>query len=217
MNIQEKENDIFKNWEGNRKGFVKDGVVSEKDYLESDPKIVFILKEVNDPDGGGWDLREYLRNGGRSQTWDNVVRWVHGIHNIKSDFENWNYYLEKIDELRKEMLPSICAINLKKSPGTHTTDKATLSKVANDDKELLIEQFSFYDPDWTICGGTGDLFIRFLGVKWKDLMSTTRGIKWFERAPNKYVVLFVHPEARVDDSLLLYSLLDAIKEIKNNN
>ena len=50
--------------------------------MASSPSIVFILKEVNDPDGGGWDLRQFLRNNGdRPQTWNNVARWVHGIRN----------------------------------------------------------------------------------------------------------------------------------------
>jgi hypothetical protein len=31
--------------------------VSEADYLNTLPKIAIILKEVNDPGGGGWDLR----------------------------------------------------------------------------------------------------------------------------------------------------------------
>lgn len=71
MNISDSEEQLFSQWQGSREGFVRDGVVSEKDYLESNPKIALILKEVNDPDGGGWDLREFIAEGGRPQTWDN--------------------------------------------------------------------------------------------------------------------------------------------------
>lgn len=212
MNISDLEEQLFSQWQGSREGFVRDGVVSEKDYLESNPKIAFILKEVNDPDGGGWDLREFIAEGGRSQTWDNITRWVHGIRNRKS-IPNWDFYSKITNEFRMEILRSICAINLKKSPGTHTTDTASLNAVANEDKAYIQRQFEIYDPDMTICGGTGDLFKWVVGHASKDWKTTSRGIWWYERDANKYVISFSHPEARVHNPLLVYGLLDAVNEI----
>ena len=111
------------------------------------------------------------------------------------------------------MLKSICAFNLKKSPGTHTTNSASLHAVANEDKDYIQQQYAIYDPDITICGGTGDLFKSVVGHAEQEWRRTTRGIWWYEREPAKYVVAFAHPEARVQNSLLVYGLLDAIKEI----
>jgi len=212
MNIRESETSLFNEWQDNRKGFVKDGVVSVNDYLSLNPKIAFIFKEVNDRSGGGWDLREFIAKGGLPQTWDNVARWVHGIRNINS-IPDWSYYSKITNEFRVDVLKSICAINLKKSPGTHTTDKATLDTVANEDKILIQKQYQIYNPDLTICGGTGDLFKRVAGFGQKKWKTTKRGIRYFERESNKYVVSFAHPEARVQDSLLVYGLLDTINEI----
>ena len=212
MNIYRTEEQLFTDWQRNRKRFVRDGVVSETDYTKSIPKIAIILKEVNDPGGGGWDLREFLSEGGRSQTWNNVARWVHGIRNIAS-LPNWDFYAEITNEFRIETLKSICAINLKKSPGTHTTDHASLNVCANEDKEFIRRQYSFYDPDITICGGTGDLFKSVVGHNLHEWHTTKRGIWWYKRDENKYVVHFSHPEARVHNPLLVYGLLDAIKEI----
>lgn len=45
MRIRDEEELLFAEWEGAREGFVRDGVVSEVDYLQSDPKITFIFKE----------------------------------------------------------------------------------------------------------------------------------------------------------------------------
>ena len=50
VTIVAKENVLFQSWRVDRPGFVKDGVVSEQDYLASSPLIVFILKEANDPE-----------------------------------------------------------------------------------------------------------------------------------------------------------------------
>jgi len=212
MNISDSEEQLFSQWQGSREGFVRDGVVSEKDYLESNPKIALILKEVNDPDGGGWDLREFIAEGGRPQTWDNITRWVHGIRNRKS-IPNWDFYSEITNEFRIDILRSICAINLKKSPGTHTTDHASLNAVANQDKAYIQRQFDIYDPDITICGGTIDLFKWVAGHDSKEWKTTSRGIWWYERDVNKCVISFSHPEARVHNPLLVYSLLDAVNEI----
>jgi hypothetical protein len=212
MSISDLEEHLFSQWKGNREGFVRDGVVSERDYLESNPRIAFILKEVNDPDGGGWDLREFIAEGGRSQTWDNITRWVHGIRNRRS-IPNWEFYSQITNEFRIEILKSICAINLKKSPGAHTTDNASLNAVANEDKAYIQRQYEIYDPDLTICGGTGDLFKWVVGHDPKEWKTTSRGIWWYERDTNKYVISFSHPEARVHNPLLVYGLLDAINEI----
>jgi len=212
MNISVTEKQLFVQWQKNRDGFVRDGVVSETDYVKSIPKIAIILKEVNDPGGGGWDLREFLAEGGRSQTWNNVTRWVHGIRNLSS-LPNWDFYADVTNEIRIETLKSICAMNLKKSPGTHTTDNASLNAVANEDKEYIRRQYSIYDPDLTICGGTGDLFKSVVGHDSYEWNRTKRGIWWYKRNENKYVIYFAHPEARVQSPLIVYGLLDAVKEI----
>ncbi|CAM3604465.1 hypothetical protein VA7868_03503 [Vibrio aerogenes CECT 7868] len=212
MSIHGQENALFDEWRGSRKGFVSDGLVSEYDYLNSDIKICIVLKEVNDPDGGGWDLRKFLADGARTQTWNNVVRWVTGIRSPEREIP-WKEFDVVSQEDRKYSLKSICAMNLKKSPGTHTADYASLNKVAYEDRSYIKKQYALYDPDITICGGTGELFKDVAGFNNSEWKRTIRGVWWFERAPMKYVIAFCHPEARVDNSLIVYGLIDAIREI----
>lgn len=212
MSIANKEATLFSDWQENRKGFVSDGLVSESDYLNSNTKICIVLKEVNDPDGGGWDLREFLADGARPQTWNNIARWINGIRNIECDIP-WTEFNEISKENRKFFLKSICVINLKKSPGTHTVDNASLNKIASEDCNFIARQFSLYDPDITICGGTGDLFKDVAGFSKCEWNRTKRGIWWYERAPRKYVIAYCHPEARVDNPLIVYGLIDAVREI----
>ena len=147
MKVVFEEESLFQSWRKTRSGFVEDGVVSEQDYLVSSPSIVVILKEVNDPGGGNWDLRQFLREeGGRSQTWNNVARWAHGIRN-RGQGDDWPNQYEKIsEEFRIEVLRSICVINLNKSPGTHTTKTEKLNKVATEDKVLI--QSILLDRGW---------------------------------------------------------------------
>ncbi|WP_053005828.1 hypothetical protein [Kiloniella spongiae] len=79
-------------------------------------------------------------------------------------------------------------------------------------KDYFNQQLSFYDPDLTICCGTGWFYHEFVfGVKeWKI---SQRGIEYFERKRGKFVLSYSHPEARVSPNLLYYGLVDAIREI----
>jgi hypothetical protein len=220
MGTSQKESELFEEWRGSRTGFVSDGVVSETEYLNSHIKLCFVLKEVNDLDGGGWDLRAFIRDGARPQTWDNITRWINCIQNNQEDI-NWSELESISHDDRVETLRSICSMNLKKSPGTHTTVKASFDKAVEEDKQFIKKQYELYKPDLTICGGTGWALRHVLGLNQSEVFTTTRGIKWFLNTQNNPVIIYVHPEARVQNSLLTYGLIDAVREIldvteKNN-
>ena len=216
MSIRDKENQLFKEWKKVRTGFVRDGVVSEHDYQTSSLKIVFILKEANDQDGGGSDLREFLLKGARPATWNNLTRWVHGMRNL-AKIPKWSFYEKIPEDFRKKTLKSIVAMNLKKPPGGPTPDSAVLATVAREDKDYIRKQYDLYDPDITICGGTDveGLFREVVGHQMMKWQETRRGVWWYERNARKYVVSFYHPGAHVKSSLLLYGLLDAVREIRH--
>jgi hypothetical protein len=216
VKIRALEDVLFAEWRRNRPGFVADGAVDETAYLASSPRLLFVLKEVNDPHGGDWDLREFLLDGGRAQTWNNVTRWIDGIRSLPDDIP-WNAVAEITDGRRQRTLRSIVAMNLKKSPGGHTTDPAALSNAAAADAALINRQFALYEPDLVICCGadTSNIFDGLVDLggepRWK---ATRRGIRYREFQERRFVVSFAHPEARVGDCLLYYGLVDAIREIR---
>ena len=215
MSIHEYETKLFNSWIGKREGFVLDGVVSEEHYINSPLKLCFVLKEVNDEGGGGWDLRQFLRNGARAHTWNNISRWVKCISKFDQDV-SWSELADITEEERKGTLKSICAMNLKKSPGGHATIKASFNKVVTEDKEYIYEQYSLYNPDITVCCGTGWEFRWALELDKTEVYETSRGVKWFLNAEGKAVIMFAHPAARVQDSLLVYGLADAVREVMHN-
>ncbi len=221
MGIREKENELFEKWSASRKGFVADGVVDEESYLNSSPKIMFVLKEVNDPDGGNWDLREFLRDGAKlrkrdsSPTFDNITRWIVGIQSTEREI-NWEEIERVTNNQRKRYLRSICAINLKKLPGGHTTDNDALSQIVKEDKDFIYKQFEIYHPDLVICCGSivSELLHKVVKLpQMSEPKETTRGIRYHEYEIRKHIVSYSHPAARVADCLLYYGLIDAVKEI----
>ncbi|HHF2959431.1 TPA: hypothetical protein ACPJ0D_004665 [Vibrio diabolicus] len=174
MSIYEYETKLFDSWIGKREGFVVDGVVSEEHYINSPLKLCFVLKEVNDEGGGGWDLRQFVRDGARSHTWNNISRWVKCISKFDQDV-SWSELADITEEDRKDTLKSICAMNLKKSPGGHTTIKASFNEVVTEDKEYIHKQYSLYSPDITVCCGTGWEFRWALDLDKTEVYETSRG------------------------------------------
>jgi len=215
MTISAAEESLFAEWRLDRQGFVADGVVDEDSYRARAPKLLFVMKEVNDPGGGDWDLRQFIAEGARPQTWDNITRWVQGIKRLPAETP-WQQLEEVSEENRRTTLRSIAAINLKKSPGGHTTDNKALWGISGADKGYLNKQFALYDPDITICCGsvTSNILHGLVDFatapKWQ---MTTRGVWFHEPAPGKFIISYAHPEARVADCLLYYGLVDAVREI----
>ena len=215
MSLNAKENRLFAKWKTRDEFFVPDGVVDDSAYSNSDKKLVFILKEINSGEFG-FDLREYLKeDNARPQTWDNITRWVVGIRNLKADL-HWNKLEDISKEDRINTLKSICAMNLRKLRGGYTSDSKKLAEYVSDNKEDLNKQYALYDPDLTICCGSGinKLFCDAVKFKNKPLWkSTKKGVRYFKSEPRKFIISYAHPEARVQDSILYYGLIDAVREI----
>lgn len=207
--ILKQQNKLFDEWKKDRSQFVSDGIVDEESYLSSKIKILYLLKEVNG--GNNWDLCEFIRNGARSQTWNNISRWTKGILNLDSDIP-WNELETITQDDRKELLKPICVVNVKKSSGGNTSKRNELYQAAYEDRKYIMKQIYIYDPDIIICCGTSDIYFYTIWQYEPDWKCTKRGI-WYVEQNNKIVVSYSHPEARVKDSLLYYGLIDAIKEI----
>lgn len=224
VNIAQQEKELFKEWRVSTPNLSEDGIIDAEAYLKSNIKILFLLKEVNSEDG--FDLKKFVKDGGRTQTWDNIARWTCGIQNWTKDFD-WEEKLVPIKniEARKEWLKYICVMNIKKTPGGHTTNSKNLRTDSSRDGEFLERQFKLYyqdlklRPDFIIgCGTeTTNLFHEIVPFapdeKWKN---TKRGVFYYEYDKGKFFIKYAHPEARVADNLLYYGLIDAIKELKSN-
>ncbi len=218
--ITYEENRLFNNWANGRESFVKDGVVDSNQYERSCVKLLFVLKEVNDPDGGGWDLRQFLRDGAVGSTWNTVTRWIRGIYGLP-DIVAWDELFEVDEDLRKKWLSKIAVINLKKEPGAGSTNERELRNAVQRDREFISCQFSLYEPDYVICCGSIVTELIFAakhnGVypgNNKDWKSTKRGV-WYCMFNGTPYIQYVHPRARYPDNLIHYGLVDTVMELSN--
>lgn len=211
MGIKSKEEEIFKKMRKLNPDTVIDGVVDETQFSDARYKIVYILKEVNG--GKKWDLREFLYNRGRKQTWNNIARWTEGILNLENEI-SWDI-LKSNNELRRcKELKKIAVVNLKKTSGGHTSNENEIYREAFNYGDIVKQQINLYKPDFIICCGTKKAFVdvcyKNVSVEWK---MTFRGV-WYFYYDDCVVISFSHPEARINDAFLYYSLIDAVREIK---
>ena len=223
VSIFEREQELFERWAGDEsfkrwagdESFIPDGVACEETYLESTPKILFVLKETNDPSGRDGDLREFMRNGGTPKTWNNITRWVEGIRNLPNDTP-WEV-LEYIDEERRQKaLRTIAAINLKKTPGGSTADEVRIRQAAENDKLYIKEQIKIYKADYVIFCGTSDIFHCVVDQREVEWRRTGRRVWYHEPYPDRYMIKYYHPQAHYPHPLLHYGLVDAVREIEKH-
>ena len=216
MSIREDEESLFQEWSRRSESIVRDGVVDESSYLNSDPRTLLVLKEVNDEGGGGWDLRDFVRNGAKGLTWNNVTRWMRGIQNLDRELP-WTDVEPVSQSDRERLLRSLCIMNLKKSPGSGSADREEVRSAARANVDLLRRQFELYDPDLIICGGVSGLFRHVIDApEIDDWDSTERGVSFFRKSENQYVIDYFHPQARYKASMLYYHLIDAVRDLRGH-
>ena len=196
--LNAREDALFEEWK-RRLGdasekFVPDGAVCGETYESTWPRIAFMLKEVNDRAGGGWDLRDYLRRGGRGHTWNNVTRWTEGIFALP-EIRPWQEIQAIDNNARINALKKIAAVNIKKIPGGGAADVDELHEFAHGNGEFIRRQIDLYRPNLIVgCGSdvSGVLFEDVYGEpEWRR---TRRGTRYAALGSATYFDYF-HPNA----------------------
>jgi len=220
QDIRSREDALFLEWKQTLGYdlFIPDGVVDPDTWERQSRKILLILKEVNSTDGKQWDLRKFLHAGGRPRTWNVVVQWLAGLHRLEDDLSWAEVTQEARNDPDRTVLRTIAVMNLKKAPGTATSNMREIGDSAKKDREFLRRQFALYDPDIVITCGTHHptwdvLHDMFVGGDW---LWTKRGFR-YARFTDSKTRLFAatHPEARVPEPAKYYYLLDAVREVVN--
>jgi hypothetical protein len=141
---------------------VTDGIICSKKFgkhPKSKHKILWILKEANDPEGGGWSLTDFLATrvdkskglfhyGRWAATFGLVIKVSYGLLN---GFINYDK-IEKDLKKASEILDYIAVINLKKVPGGRRAYSPNIVKEMN--LQRIKNQIIEIDPDIIIGGST---------------------------------------------------------------
>lgn len=187
MSVWEEEEKLFQEWQ-QEKGydrFIRDGVFDEDLWAAQKPKITYVLKDADWPDGDG-NLRRSLIQEPHPRnwaTWNNVARWT------KALLEGGEYpgYISK--ETRIMYLKKVSFLNLKKVGGGPTNDVKELWKAARNDAEFIRRQLLLYQPDIIICGGrnTTAKFLEEEVLQGPESVLPVRNRGWVKDVPCCYI------------------------------
>jgi len=212
---------LFCEWEqkcranGEKLLFVRDGVCCEDDFTRQRPRILFLLKEANDRNQTLRDLCEVIVAADRTETWDDIARWTHGIRTLPTEMA-WTDVVSIASQDKPALLHSIGAMNLKKTAGGSVMEHEPFDKFVKSYAEEIARQFRLYEADVAICCGSPVAWgIRHALGDTKDQpwSHTRRGIPYYRYSTGKYIISYVHPEARVPDYIKYYAIVDACREI----
>ena len=181
--INERLDELYREYyKGDYCKIVRCGVINEPLYLGSKPKIVFILKEPNDPGpgGGNWSLPEELKGfigqydsnktpmpENWKKTWEAAGIWA---YSILHGFGCCCFDQLKNDQFVIDGLRYIGTTNLKRIPGGGSAIDSEIKRYAKRDKEVLIKEIAIMGPDLLICGSTYDYVLESINPKPKRIL-----------------------------------------------
>lgn len=181
--------------------FHKDGIIDEPLWNKAKPRICFLMKEPNNPEGKAFDFREWWRDepikGGFSAR---VAEWSRGmIEDFPPYDELWRTNDERdIREIRK----SIALVNVKKTGGEGLSEyKPFMLEAfgANSEEQgtstaRVLDQIDIIDPQVIILGLSWESLrqLLFPDVEWKPTGCGIDVGTWKRRR----LIDFYHPSAK---------------------
>jgi hypothetical protein len=185
--------------EDNERYPIYDGINDIEQYLNAKYKILFILKEPYDGDGGtggGWAIKNILGEGGYGKGSKTFYPLIYISYGILNDFCPWNNMDNVQDnfEAMNSFLYKVAHINISKLPSLNTT-KTKMSDInnayANDIKHdrIILKQIDAYKPDIIVGCGIGWLLFNDLELYQPE---NTRGYR-SKKYPNLLYVATYHP------------------------
>lgn len=208
--LREREDELFERWKGHRRGFLRDGAGRE---FHCEPvRVVYLLKEAVgniDAEEAAWDLRDFIDDGGRRWTWNNIARWTAFV----LDGAPWSSVTDMPLQKRAPLIRRIAGLNLKKVPGASVSDMGVIHRFAMEDTRWLREQLSLYKPHLIVACGTFWVAERLLGYSKENRVKLDDGACHFSE---EWGVLldFWHPQAWISKKDLFDSFATRVCQLR---
>lgn len=201
-------------------GPIRDGVADIEAYIQSSPKVMWVLKEPYDdfkedgsPYGGNYTLMEDLKKNRNAQLGTmplTIQRVIYTTYGIFTDYEyddmGWYYEPETY-----KYLFQIAYINLSKMPGgTKSGSMTTKYQIWRD---IVLKQFDLYKPDVMIFGHTFQDVKDDLGVRDEDRILTGNGWVDIYRKDNRLYVDAYHPGIPGSNRMYVNTIAQNVRQL----
>ncbi len=195
---------LFDEWEQiipEYKGkFVRDGIINEQFYQTPTPKILFIMKELNNPKQKEFDFREWWKEKIKYAFSHRIAEWSYGLLNKFPEYKE----IRSNKNAAHNAIQHIAFMNIKKTGGGGNSELNRMLEQVKINFYFLHRQIEIIEPD-----------IIITGISWKKLRNRLfPDVKWQEsgydiaigKFKNSKVIDFYHPSSRISPATL-YNLL----------
>lgn len=207
---------------------IGDGIINYEQYLKSNLKILWLLKEPYDTENdgkGGWSMADLLgeadvyekffnqKKTRSKKTWYPIIYTSFGILNNYKCYDDIEF-IDK-DPTMVSVLKQIAFININKLASTSTTNMNKLRKLFQRNSEILKRQIDLYNPDIIIGCKTLDIYFNLLELGNAELQKSQAGTKYYVKNNKLYIDAY-HPgqigitrykdanENYIDDLITIY-------------
>ena len=197
---------------------IRDGVCDFAGYLNSNPKVMWILKEPNgqiaedELEGGGWSIvEESFRNDiegvAKQPTWQPIIYVMYGYMNGLK-YDDMSYIRDDIDMAK--VLQRIAYLNVGKMPGYRTSYDCNMWQLYEQWKPILDRQIETYSPDVIIFGNTFEYFRKYFEQKGLENVGSTP--EWIDmyKSDNRLLLSAWHPAARKSKKEYVDTLIEVL-------
>lgn len=192
-------------------GAIWDGVGDIDAYINSSPKVAWILKEPYDEDidENGWSHFEYL-NGLSVNDINTKLTWKR-VNSVMYSLRHNTYFDESII-ISKNYLSEIAWLNVSKLSGESTSNKGLYKKHLKEWLPILKEQVKAYNPDIIIFGNTFDLCKDALFGNGYNLIDRSNKFIHVYSSNNRLLLYAYHPGWwGISDSDYINSIVDSVR------
>jgi len=231
MTKTKKLNNLFNKWRKIKEyqgyAFINDGIIDEQEWNKTNPKLLFIFKElVGDKKGEDWDLRELFFIGSKGENNENYYRtskmlamWAKGI---TEGFISYKLILKQYKdfhfnpEFRSRYLRKISVMNIKKMPDAAGTEQGSLFSWVRNTKEFIYKEIEIISPNIIIiCGPREEINKIVFKHNNENFNMTANGIYYYKHLKGWLIINYYHPQWQGIPHSFLYTMLIVV--VKNIN
>lgn len=189
---------------------VCDGVIDFDEYLSSDLKVAWLLKEPYDefdaqgkPCGGGWSFRDgfsdhdenWIKPSGyklwANPVWQKIAYIMYGYLNGRI-WKSLPWMRDKPQMMCA--INSIAVFNVSKMPAWSNSSSGWYRQYFNDVwQDIVMKQLEVYDPDVVICGNTFDCLKPIIESELKLEVETSNDWVDHYKWGNRHLIDTYHP------------------------
>jgi len=205
---------------------IYDGIVNVKRYLESDYKILWVLKEAYekcDNTGGGWKIISCIANDPNKNLYTDMVKagWrtfepiAYISYSILHDFISWTE-MDSISEnpAIADSLANIAYINIGKMPATPKSQMTSIAQHYEHWKKLLHRQIQSYRPDIILFGGTFSFFKNDLFIDESEI-KRSEYFPYIVRGSTVYFDIYHPSQHTIERDEYIADIINTLKKIYN--